>query len=296
MNILKNIIYKNITGNLGTIIEEEDKIICYIDKTKLAKDESILKFLELNINCKGIGEYDKKMIDLFKINKPITYVFKGINLHCLYINGHIDTNIIIEDCNFYGLTIGTSGDCILDNVDIKGHFGISSFVQKLDIKNAIINYSLDLNRIKLYVKDELNIIDSRIGKKNNFLDVKVINNGDINIHNSFIGFRKVNIESNNIKANKKSILCGTDEIDINSTQFYLPRVITPLMEINNEQIEVPKGEFQVKTPTSSIEIERHKLIMQLKNLKKQCEQSISNDTKTYKQELCNQSLSKRFGK
>lgn len=86
MNKFKKILYyvtrpfvKNyLTSNLGKVVEDDEKITCYVKKSKVKK-----KDYNYTIACFGIGEDEdkKKIAKAFKLDKPIRYVIDGLALN-----------------------------------------------------------------------------------------------------------------------------------------------------------------------------------------------------------------------
>ena len=82
MNIFKKVLYivtrsylkKYFTGHLGKVVEDDDKITCYVKKSKIKKGG-----YHYTISCFGIGDVQKKVAKVFNLNKPIFYVIDGID-------------------------------------------------------------------------------------------------------------------------------------------------------------------------------------------------------------------------
>ena len=72
-NFVRNLIIMDITGNLGKIIEDEDKITCYVKKSRCKKER-----YHYTIACTGISKKNKDLAKKYHINKPICYVLDGL--------------------------------------------------------------------------------------------------------------------------------------------------------------------------------------------------------------------------
>ena len=99
MNKLKKIVYtfarnhatNYITGNLGKVVEDDEKITCYVRRNKVKKKN-------YTIACFGIGKKQKEIAEAYKLNKPICYLIDSIKLkkHKAYIFKYNNTKIIIK--------------------------------------------------------------------------------------------------------------------------------------------------------------------------------------------------------
>ena len=72
-NFVRSLIIIDITGNLGKIVEDEDKITCYVKKSKCKKERYCY-----TIVCNGISKKNKELAKKYNINKPICYVLDGL--------------------------------------------------------------------------------------------------------------------------------------------------------------------------------------------------------------------------
>lgn len=81
MNKFKKVLYnitrpyakKYLTNNLGKVVEDDEKITCYVKKRKI-KNENYT----YTISCLGVGEEQKEVARAYNLNKPICYVLDGI--------------------------------------------------------------------------------------------------------------------------------------------------------------------------------------------------------------------------
>ena len=72
MNTFKKVLYnitrpyakKYLTGNLGKIVEDDEKITCYVKRSKIKK-----KDYHYTIACFGIGENQEKVAKAYNLNK-----------------------------------------------------------------------------------------------------------------------------------------------------------------------------------------------------------------------------------
>lgn len=70
------------------------------------------------MKCFGIGKENEKLANVYKLNKPIWYIFYGIkfNKNMVYIFGYNNCEVIIRNCEFdYGISTSISEKCTIDN-------------------------------------------------------------------------------------------------------------------------------------------------------------------------------------
>ena len=88
--IKKYLFKRKVTGNLGEIIEKEDKIFVYVDTKKIKNRKHYFE-----ISCSGIYLKDKEKARKYDLDKPICYIFK--NLEISYVTNPKKKKIIREE-------------------------------------------------------------------------------------------------------------------------------------------------------------------------------------------------------
>ena len=155
---------QHFTNHLGTVIEHEDKIICYIYPHL---------FNQQDFDCTGIKKKEEKIAHFFGLNKPIYYVFQNIKFTTIpNIDGYLDKNInvLIKNCQFpYGLTLIGFDKCVIKDSNIypTGNFWIST--KKLSMKNVTIQNPYEFLSSEYIIPicaDEIIMKSSHIGKEN----------------------------------------------------------------------------------------------------------------------------------
>ena len=130
---------RKLTSNLGRVVEEEDKLICYVNKRNLKKEQG--KYF---LRCWGTKLGAKKLKKYYDLDKPIIYIIDGIDFkfNQVYFFGDKNSLIIIRNCHFaLDICINTEGNCILDNI-----YSVSSYYSHIYANELIINDSKMLNR------------------------------------------------------------------------------------------------------------------------------------------------------
>ena len=233
-NKKRNKVLSQLTGNLGEVIETEDKIICYVDKNN-CKQESFSYI----IPCSGIMTKDKAIAEKYGLNKPICYVIDGFELNNkkIYIFGHKNCEIIIKNSNFSNmLFVNVDGKCTLENSHINNQF-VFIYAKDLIIKDTIIKSTFNTAKesrtinISISADDNIEINNSSIGDER--LNVKIKNIGQLHIYNSKIIGNIVNCKAERIRSTPKSWLIANENLKINSIEFSNITVYTPNLNCND---------------------------------------------------------------
>lgn len=111
-NLIRKEVIKKITCGLGEVSETDDAIVCYVDKSKIAKEKD-----EYVIDCYGYNGTNLDLAKKYNISKPVFYIIDDIDFNdrlCTGIYGYNGVTIVITNCNFGELTnIRNDGACRL---------------------------------------------------------------------------------------------------------------------------------------------------------------------------------------
>ncbi len=111
-NLIRKEVIKKITCGLGEVSETDDAIVCYVDKSKIAKEKD-----EYVIDCYGYNGTNLDLAKKYNISKPVFYIIDDIDFSdrlCTGIYGYNGVTIVITNCNFGELTnIRNDGACRL---------------------------------------------------------------------------------------------------------------------------------------------------------------------------------------
>lgn len=289
-NIARNSAKKILTNNLGKVVEDEEKLICYVDKRKVKKEKYSYK-----IACFGISGTTKELAEAFNLNKPICYIIDGINLkrHQAYIFGYNNCEIIIKNCNFgLNLILRNSGKCTLDNINITTGIGFLSLsANELVIKNMEkeqIEIFGSNHNIGFDADDKLNIIDCNLGNEKYNISLNATN--ELNIINSNITGNNVSCEAKKINVDEKSTLLAADKVDLKADDFNPINIIASSIVYKGEEVKTERKPVLFKKIKDSLTLRRIELIEILKRLRSKCEDINSSKALNYKESLNNQSL------
>lgn len=284
-----------LTGNLGKVVEDDEKITCYVKKGKVKKKDH-----NYTIACFGIGEDEdrKKIAKAYKLDKPICYVIDGLELkkHKVYIFGYNDCEVIIKNCSFgLDLCVHVNGKCKLDNTDIKTFSYLSISANELVIKNMSsdqIEVISPKSHISFGANDKIDVIDSNVGNKKKNIKVSFTATNGLNIVNSSIIGKEVECESSVINVDESSSLTATDKVDLKANDFNPININAPIIVLNGEEIANEKETVVFKKITDPLLLKRLELVNLLKRVKNECESINSEKVSEYKEELDVQPISK----
>ena len=284
-----------LTGNLGKVVEDDEKITCYVKKSKVKKKDH-----NYTIACFGIREYEdrKKIAKAYKLDKPICYVIDGLELkkHKVYIFGYNDCEVIIKNCSFgLDLCVHVNGKCTLDNTDINTFSYLSISANELVIKNMSsdqIEVISPKSHIGFGANDKIDVIDSNVGNKKKNIKVSFTATNGLNITNSNITGKEVECESSVINVDESSSLTATDKVDLKTNDFNPIIINAPIIVLNGEEIANEKETVVFKKITDPLLLKRLELVNLLKRVKNECESINSEKVSEYKEELDVQPISK----
>ena len=297
-NLAREQVKKQLTRNLGKVIEEDDRLICYVNKHKCEKNIFTNTFA-----CSGITDNDRRLAEVYNLVKPIYYVFDGLvfDKNQVYIYGYDNANIIIRNCQFfYGLYVTVHGKCFLsENSYIRAFRRLSIYADDITIKDMnIINelkYTSNLN-VEIAADDNLNIINSYIGKMNEKSNIDISAGKKIIIDNSQIEGDNIKCESPKIETHHDSSLIATKRVNLNVKDFEPIKITSPVVALNNNEINSNNKPIKLKQLTNPLSIKRLELINLLKQVKVKCDKVNSNEINEYKSYINNRPISKTLKK
>ena len=163
---------KKITGNLGFVIEKEDKLICYVQKEKFyfydgfAVDSYVIRIEDYKKN-------NSDLVEKYGLDKEIIYVFDGLTFdkkEPVIINIFDNASRLeIKNCRFdCGVVINYPKECIIKNTVINTDYlsyQCEIKARDLILDNVDINNNDNMplfNKVTIYAKDSIKIRNSII--------------------------------------------------------------------------------------------------------------------------------------
>lgn len=261
--ILRHYVKHRITGNLGKVIELDDKLICIVDKRKINKHK-----FNTSIPCFGQNKKNEELVNVYNLNKPICYIFDGIKFEKsrVMIFGYNNCEVIIRNSVFdCGIWISVNGKCTLDNCRVN-YWDVASFnaneliISNTNMKNKFEYCPLNLD-IGLGGDQKVSIINSSIGDYKGKTKVFVESFEEINIKGTRLMGQIVKCKAKTVNADNDSILEGKEKVVLvrgNNSNLHVsgPLLFENGLELSNNS-----------TSKSELNTERERLIKMLKAIR-----------------------------
>lgn len=304
---------KSVVGNLGEIIEEEDKIICHVDQElldKYGKKDSSLYDLRLQ-GMIPFPEETKRIIDYFKLNKPVYYIFENITFDEGLEFSSFHAHVVFKNCTFYdNVAMMFADDVTFENnkyfdkrpIYYWGKcFFFGKFINKLTfinddffnsyedpypwMKKSLPNFGMDVQ------VDVLEIIDTKIDcERSTSLN---INANKAIIRNSKINAYELYLESKSIEFFDSSILAKNGVMIENQDCDFEGNVQSSVIVYNGVELSSQNNKiFSFKHDKTRLEQSRQLFIEQLRNLRNYCQKLNKGELQRIQDEFDEQPVSK----
>lgn len=301
-NIIRNHLKKYFTRNLGKVVEEDDKLVCYVKKSKCKQNK-----YDYKIACSGINEKDKELANAYKLNKPIYYIIDGIEVKekKVYIFGFSNNsdnkcNVIIRNCKFdWDAAINVNGKCTLEHTHIRAFDLLSIGAEDLIIKNMILDHKMKLAgsnyNIQICATKSLIITRSNIGEIYNTVKVDLISR-QLHIINSKIMGNRIEVRSPIIETNENTSIVALEHTDIETDEFNKLNIDSPITIFNGKNISKYGKILKLEKSDDPLTNKKLELLEVLKRIKNNCMTINNIMAKYYEDSLNNQSVSKTLKK
>ena len=267
-NIAREYVKRKLTNNLGKVVEEEDRLVCYVNKNKCEK--SIFTY---TIACFGIDSKNSKLADTYK-------------LKCSYIRP------------IHRLSIGAN-DLTIKNIDIQNEL---KYTGGLDIGIGADNqlYIIDSNLGRLNEKTNVSIMSGSVLV---FVDSKIDGDNVECMADNVLLMNSSRFLGNDVKSHAKNLIVHGDslinakkEINIEASSLYPIRVISPFITFNDKSIDSNNELLELKEVIDPLSLKRLDLIQLLKNIRDSVEKNNLNEINKLKNELANRPIIKSYRK
>lgn len=261
--ILRHYLKHRITGNLGKVIELDNKLICIVDKRKFNKHE-----FNTSIPCFGQNKKNEELVNVYNLNKPICYIFDGIKFekNRVMIFGYNNCEVIIKNCEFdCGIWISVNGKCTLDNCCVN-YWDVASFnATELIVSNTTMKSRFEYCSSNLAIEfggnQKVSIINSNIGDYKEKTNVSIESVEEINVKNSKLIGQVVECKAKEVNADNNSSLDGKEKVIIEKDSNSKLQVNESLLD--NKEL----GLSNTSTSKSELNTERERLIKTLKEIR-----------------------------
>jgi hypothetical protein len=302
-NLVRQDYLERFVGNLGKIVEEDDKIVIYATQKLVDKNG---KKIIYELHSSGMNTYYEKsreIVEKYKLNKPVYFVFDGIKFdRYVQLSSHF-SNVIFKNCTFdNGLQVFHCENLTLENnkyynwIDFGYKPFLSGKVKELTIKNdkfvnSYENKKYSETKFGIQISsDKVNIVNSNIcaeshGKIN--IDAK-----EISIINSTISAPEIYLGSDSIKSSNSVIKSNNGIIIDNKNCDFNGNVQAPIVIYNGIDLNASNKTISVNESDVNLKKARQKLLNKLRYLRDYCEQININKSQKIKKQLDSQPISK----
>lgn len=283
---------KSLTGNLGKVVEEQDRLVCYVKKSKCKKEN-----LSYTIACRGLRAANRTLAKQYNLDKPICYIiddleFKG---NIVYIFGYDNCEVVIRNCHFdFNLNIHVNGKCTLENSFIQALSYLSIGADELIIKNMDIkNLRHVKSNLKIYLgtDEKLEIVDSYIGRKGEYTTVSIFSDKELSFDNAKIAGDNVEIEAKSIESSN-TLISAKKEVKLKIDEFEKLDITSPTIVYNGDTFSHNGKRILLEKVVDPVITKRLELIKTLKNIKNECEGTINSKIEQYESSLKEQPICK----
>lgn len=274
--------------NIGKIVEEEDKIICYVNQKYVDRYKGNKTLYKLRLNgINQITEGIKETVEKLKLNKPVYYIFDGIEFSLGLQITSLWAHVIFRNCTFdknIGIIYGN--EITFENNKYKDHcntyfygkcFLTADRVEKITFVNDNFFNSYDL---KMYGDQHFGMqIDA---KEVEFINTKVeaeypatinITAESTRIEKSELKAHEVYIDSQNIDFVDSSLVAQNGAIIENANHDFSGNIQSPIIFYNGIDIANTTSKTQkVNKDEAILKESREELIEKLRNLSNYCQQ------------------------
>lgn len=271
---------KQITGNLGFIVEEEEKLICYVKKKKCGIEISHSGYKIYHVRCKNNLKKYRELIEKYNLNKNIVYVLDGLCFNrneILEIEGDKNCDIQIKNCKFeFKFKVNTSGNCSLKNVTIEPIAGPMIYIDAENIEMNNINikpcdtfdvFGYDGFTLRLNAKDSIDLKNFKVKDEMAWSPTLKLTSKIIKICNSSLIAKIVQINSKDLQF-KNSIVKADNFVRLEVEKFNELNVKSPIIEYNSKHIKGNNNLICLKPIDEDLSINRQALLLQLKEISK----------------------------
>lgn len=297
---------KDITKNIGDIIEIDDKIICFVNQKKLdrsGRDGSSLYKLQLNGFNKNCGQ-TKEVMEELELDKPIYYIFDHIEFKTgLNFSSHF-AHVVFRNCTFHkNIGIFWADDVTFENntyLDwysgyyygncfLYGNVGSLTFQDENFINHyqypCSTQFGMNLNVDKLKVCRSFIQTDKQANLN--------IFSKDTVIQQSKIQAAEIYLETDSISIDNSSII-GKNGVMIENSKYDFSGVVQSPVVIYNgvEFSNYGKDTISIDSNTCELTEARLQLVQQLRSMKDACNQVNREKLNNMSTELQNRSAVK----
>ena len=281
-NFERNSYIKMVIKEVGQIVEEEDRIMVYANQKLVDKRTKKVLYDMFLI---GMDSYASKLVCEYNLDKPVYYIFDGINFDCFVKLDSQSCNVIFKNCTFVnGLSVLACDNLTLENNKyynwtdfystgkpfLNGKIGHLT-IKNDDFINSDNNKAFGETKFGISVSAiNADIINSNIcADGRGCIDIKA---DKISITNSKITAPEIYLDVNNITS-ANSVLSASDGIIIDDKKYdFNANIQAPTIVYNGVFINSVKDNISVNKEYVECMKARQALVSSLKNIGESCQQ------------------------
>lgn len=294
--------------NIGKIVEEENKIICYVNQKTIDRYKRVKPIYELRLN--GMNQVTvgiKETVENFGLNKPVYYIFDGIEFSTgVQITSHW-ANVTFKNCTFHkNIGIIWGDEITFENNKYTDHCSVYFYgncfltadrVNKLTFINDNFVNSYDL---KQYGDAHFGMrIDAKLVEFiNTMVDAEYpatlkIKAEKTRIENSELKANEIYVDSLSIEFIDSSMIAQNGAIIENTNCDFVGNIQAPIVFYNGTDLANKNQEaHKVDETEVTLKEERKKLIEKFRDLSNYCQQLNDNKVQVIKDKFNNQTVVK----
>lgn len=305
-NMAREAYLKKAICDIGRIIEEEDKIICYVDQKALDRHKKSIYRFHLN-GMNEVTDGIKETVQNFKLNKPVYYIFESIKFKTAIEFSSFWAHVIFRNCTFdKNIGIIWAEDVVFENNKYLDHCPIyfygNSFLTGDRIKKItfINEYFFNGYRLKRYGEpanfgmnidaELIEIINSKIEADNSAtISIRakktLITKSEINANEVYIDSESIDFTSSYITA-KSGIIIENANCD------FVGKVQAPTTFYNGVDLSNDQEPSKINEDEKKLKESRMLLIKILRRLSDCCKQINENRIQPIKNDFDNEPVIK----
>lgn len=239
-------------SNIGRIVEEEDKIICYVDQKSLEKYKGNNPIYELKLyGMNQVTDGIKEKVKEFGLDKPVYYIFDGINFNTAVELVSWWSTIVFKNCTFNkGINVLWSNNIVFENnkyIDWANIYFASDIFMNINRVNELTFINEEFKNSYEYTK----VYDTNFGMRLNAKRLNITNcifgdatttrinitSEETRLYNSSLKAKEIHLNLESIKS-EKSTFTATDGVEINNANCdFNGMVYSPIIFYNGMVLE-----------------------------------------------------------
>ena len=293
-------------SNIGRIVEEEDKIICYVDQKSLEKYKGNNPIYELKLyGMNQVTDGIKEKVKEFGLDKPVYYIFDGINFNTAVKLVSRWATIVFKNCTFNkGINVLWCDNIVFENnkyIDWANIYFTSDIFMNINRVNELTFINEEFKNSYEYTK----IYDTNFGmriyaKKLNFINCMMgdatttrinIISEETRLYNSNLKAKEIHLNSESIKS-ENSTFMASDGIEINNQNCDFNSIVyAPIVFYNGIVLEDRNNNgHEINSANALLNDARKEFLTKLYEVYNQCryinDQKLENlKTKLEKQQI-----------